>query len=205
MDLIQLFPTSIAVFDCDFFDRDAPMWRAEVAKAIEERDRRVGSPQHQTDDRLHERPQLAELMGFFRRSSAEYMRALKYKGGIELRLQSCWASSLVDADRFEIHQHANSFISGAFYLDVSEGAKPVLFRDPRIQIRSFDIPVEEELQINERHHAVGAANGRLILFPSWLEHRVPPSFSNVPRVSLSFNMTVHGDVGSIDGSACAIL
>jgi uncharacterized protein (TIGR02466 family) len=205
MEVLELFPTVVGVFDCDTFDRHASMWRAEVATAFKERGEKFASPQHQTDDRLHERPQLAGLIAFFRRSSAEYMRGLKYKNGVELRLQGCWASTLVGPDRFEIHQHPNSFLSGAFYLDVGEGAKPLLFRDPRSQSRNFDIPVEEELLINTKYHAIAAINGRLLLFPSWLEHRVPPSFSEVPRVSLSFNMTVHGDVGSTQESTRATI
>jgi uncharacterized protein (TIGR02466 family) len=198
MQLLELFPTIVGVFDCDTFDRDAPVWRAEIAKAIKERDERLGTPQHQTDDRLHERRELVRLIDFFRRCSDEYMRALKFRSGIELRLECCWASALVGSDRFEMHQHANSFLSGAFYLDVDEAAKPILFRDPRPQNRTLDIPVEEELRINRKYYAIGPSNGRLVLFPSWLEHRVRPSLSDVPRISLSFNMTVHGEVGSTE-------
>jgi uncharacterized protein (TIGR02466 family) len=198
MQLLELFPTMVGVFECDTFDSDAPAWRAAVAKAIKEREERSGETQHQTDDRLHERPELAHLMDFFRRSSTEYMQALKYRSEVQLRLQCCWATATVRGDRFEMHQHANSFLSGAFYLDVDTAAKPILFRDPRSQNRNFDIPVEEELRINRKYYAIGPSNGRLILFPSWLEHRVRPSLSDVPRVSLSFNMTVHGEVGSTE-------
>ena len=197
MQLLELFPTIVAVFEYDGFERDAPGWRACVAAAIAEREEKLGSPQHQTDDRLNERPELASLMDFFRQCCAEYLRALKYGPSLELRLQCCWATATVRGDRFEMHQHANSFLSGAFYLDVDMGAKPILFRDPRPQNRTLDIPVEEELRINQRYYAIGANNGRLVLFPSWLEHRVRPSLSDVPRTSMSFNVTLHGNVGSV--------
>jgi uncharacterized protein (TIGR02466 family) len=194
MQLLELFPTIVAVFDCDTFDSDAPNWRSEIAKAIKERQERHGALEHQTDDRLHERLELAGLINFFRRCSAEYMQALKYRSGIELRLECCWATALVGEgdDCSEILQHANSFLSGAFYLDVDEAAKPMIFRDPRPQNRAFNIPVEQELRINRKYYAIGPSNGRLVLFPSWLEHRVRPSLSDVPQVSLSFNMTAHG-------------
>jgi len=197
MQLLELFPTVVGIFDCDTFNSEAGVWRGEIARAMREQGERFGAPQHQTDDRLHERPELAGLIDFFRRSSAEYMRALKYRSEIELRLECCWATALMGADRFEMHQHANSFLSGAFYLDVDELAKPLIFRDPRPQNRIFDIPVEQELRINRKSYTIGPSNGQLILFPSWLEHRVRPSLSDVPRISLSFNMTVHGQMGSI--------
>lgn len=198
MQLLELFPTIVAVFECEAFERHADAWRAAVAGAIKQRETKLGTPQHQTDDRLHERPELFQLMEFFRRSAAEYMRALRYRSTLELRLQCCWATSAVRGDRFEMHQHANSFVSGAFYLDVDANAKPVLFRDPRPQSRTLDLPLDEELRINRKYYEIGAGNGRLVVFPSWLEHRVRPSLSDVPRTSLSFNMTVHGEVGSLE-------
>src|SRR5687768_9981905 len=119
----ELFPTMVAVFECDAFEREAPGWRAATAEAVKERETKLGTPQHQTDDRLHERPELSRLIDFFRRSAADYMHALKYRSALELRLQCCWATVAVRGDRFEMHQHANSFLSGAFYLDVDATAK----------------------------------------------------------------------------------
>jgi uncharacterized protein (TIGR02466 family) len=195
MHLLELFPTIVGVFECDTFDEDGPRWRASVAEAMAERERKLGTPQHQTDDRLHERAELAGMIAFFRRCAADYMRTLSYRSTLELRLQCCWASTLVQADRFEVHQHANSFLSGAFYLEVDAAAKPLRFRDPRPQARTLDIPVDTELRINQRYYEVDASDGQLVLFPSWLEHRVRASYSDAPRTSVSFNLTLHGEVG----------
>jgi uncharacterized protein (TIGR02466 family) len=197
MHFLELFPTIVGVFDCDTFDRDGPGWRAAIADAMAERTTTLGCPQHQTDDRLHERPELGDMVAFFRLCAAKYMGTLRYQSTLELRLQCCWASTLVQDDRFEMHQHANSFLSGAFYLELSPAAKPVRFRDPRPQARTLDIGVDAELRINRRYYEIEATSGQLVLFPSWLEHRVPPSYSDAPRTSVSFNMTVHGDVGSM--------
>jgi uncharacterized protein (TIGR02466 family) len=196
MHLLELFPTIVGVFACDTFDRDGAGWRALVAAAIAERESKLGTPQHQTDDRLHERADMASMVDFLRQCAAEYMAGLGYRSTLELRVQSCWASTLVHADRFEMHQHANSFLSGAFYLEVSAGANPIRFRDPRPQARTMDVPVDTELRINRRYYEVEAGNGQLVLFPSWLEHRVRASYADVSRTSVSFNATLHGDVGS---------
>jgi uncharacterized protein (TIGR02466 family) len=196
MYLLELFPTIVGVFGCDTFDRDGPGWRASVAEAMAERESKLGTPQHQTDDRLHERAELAGMIAFFQRCAADYMGVLSYRSTLELRLQCCWASTLVQADRFEMHQHANSFLSGAFYLEVNAAAEPIRFRDPRPQARTLDIPADTELRINRRYYEVDASNGQLVLFPSWLEHRVRASYSDASRTSVSFNMTLHGEVGS---------
>lgn len=194
---LELFPTIVGVYECDTFERDVGLWRQCIAQAIAERSDELGTPQHQTDDRLHEREELAGMVAFFRRCAAEYMLALRYERMLTLRLQCCWATTLLQADRFEMHQHANSFLSGAFYVDVPADAKPIRFRDPRLQARTLDIPVEAELRINRRYYEIEAGNGQLVLFPSWLEHRVRASHSDEGRTSVSFNMTLHGDVGSM--------
>ncbi len=136
MQLLELFPTMVGVFEYEEFEADAPAWRVSVADAVAERESMLGTPQHQTGDRLHERPEFAVLMAFFRQCCGEYMAGLRYRSELELRLQCCWATVVVGGDRFEVHQHANSFLSGAFYLDVEPDAKPVSFRDPRPQSRT---------------------------------------------------------------------
>src|SRR5579871_924545 len=196
MQLLELFPTIVGVFDCEVFVREAPVWRAEITEAFKKREKEFDCPQHQTDDRLHERPALAGLIDFFHRSSTEYMRALRCQSSLELHLQCCWATEHLRHGRFNMHQHANSFLSGAFYIDVDETSQPILFRDPRPQNRTLDIPVEVELRINRKYYTVAPSIGQLVLFPSWLEHSVAPNLSDVPRVSVSFNMTLHGQIGS---------
>src|SRR5215469_9096899 len=62
MQLLELFPTIVGVFEYYGFDRDAPAWRASVVEELTERERKLGAPQGQTDDRLHERPELANLI-----------------------------------------------------------------------------------------------------------------------------------------------
>ncbi len=196
MFLLELFPTVVGVFACDTFDRDGPGWRASVAEAMAERESEPVTPRRQTDDRLNERAELAGMMAFFRRCAADYLGALSYVSTLELRLQCCWASTLLQADRFEMHQHANSFLSGAFYLEVNADAQPLRFRDPRPQARTLDIPVDAKLRINRRYYDIDASSGQLLLFPSWLEHRVQAGSGDAPRTSVSFNMTLHGEVGS---------
>lgn len=208
MQTLELFPTIVGIFDYPNFIQYAPAWRAEIGKSLKERQEILSfshQPQRQTDDRLHERPTLAPLIEFFLQSCYEYMSYLKYRQGTILRLQCCWATVAFQDDRIEMHQHPNSFITGAFYLDVDEEAEPILFTDPRPQNRVLDIGVDENLRINRKYHTINPKNGRLIIFPSWLEHKVGPNRSEVPRVSIAFNMTVHGDVGGSERLSRAIL
>ena len=75
MPLLELFPTIVGVFACDTFDRDVPVWRASVPEAIAERDAKFATPQHQTDDRLHER--------------AEFGQHDRFLSAVRYRLHAC--------------------------------------------------------------------------------------------------------------------
>lgn len=208
MEILELFPTVVGIFQCPEFDQRAGRWRAEVQTALKERHESSSvkrTPQRQTSDRLYERPQLSDLMEFFMNSAEHYMTVQKYSAGITLRLQCCWATVAFQDDRLEMHQHPNSFLSGAFYLDVESSAEPVVFRDPRPQNRAFDLRIEEDSRANLKYWTVSPENGRLLVFPSWLEHKVGPNRSVIPRVSLSFNITLHGEVGHLHRMTRALL
>ena len=205
MQILELFPTAVGVVDCPDFAEHGPAWRAEVVEAVRERSERTGRTQRQTDDRLHERPQMKAAVAFLERSCREYLAGLGYGPQLELRLQCCWATVGTRGDHLNLHTHPNAFLSGAFYLAADETMESIVFRDPRVQNRLLDLPVERTSRINRPHFAVAPAAGRLLVFPSWLEHRVPARRGADPRISLSFNMTVHGPVGSADRFSRATL
>jgi uncharacterized protein (TIGR02466 family) len=82
------------------------------------------------------------------------------------------------------HMHYG-MISGCFYLRVPEGAGNIVFRDPRLAVETsylkgpgvnsfMDFPIQP-------------VEGMLLLFPSWLQHRVEPHNNDISRISISFN------------------
>lgn len=83
-------------------------------------------------------------------------------------------------------QHTHyGMISGCFYLRTPEGSGNIVFRDPRPAVEAsylkgpginsfMDFPIKPEA-------------GMLLLFPSWLQHRVEPHENDTPRISIAFN------------------
>lgn len=79
------------------------------------------------------------------------------------------------------HLHPNNTFSGVYYLSVPRGAGPIVFRDPRYAACMSPIgPVEES--------SITPQVGQLLIFPSWLEHRVEINQAESPRVSIAFNV-----------------
>lgn len=113
----------------------------------------------------------------------------------------CWISIHSNDSYHPSHTHADSIISGVYYIRVpSNNSHKILFQDPKgIDLynpeSTFDIippPFDNEFEFKP-------CDGDLILFPSWLSHRVCPSSSsstdkidtdieNESRLSLAFNV-----------------
>ena len=105
-------------------------------------------------------------------------------------VKEMWTNMLETGGNQTLHAHANSFISGIFYLTPSHSAsKTVFVRPPGGSDFSF------------RHHtrsaAVGPYNagkymlpeaepGDLVLFPSYLYHEVPRN-QGEQRITIAFN------------------
>jgi uncharacterized protein (TIGR02466 family) len=90
-----------------------------------------------------------------------------------------------------LHEHPQSFLSGVYYLQVDDKSGSLRFRDPRGAKRMSPWPVAEDKKADQRHWdrvSYKPKAGRLIMFPSWLEHDVEATLSDQERISISFNM-----------------
>jgi uncharacterized protein (TIGR02466 family) len=104
-----------------------------------------------------------------------------------LVMANSWASINPPNASNQIHYHANSILSGAYYLKVPEPVSSIHFYDPR-QIKMFIRP--EFSNINDYSSdkiTFDPKEGLVLIFPSWLQHSVDPNMSTEDRVSLSFN------------------
>ena len=74
-----------------------------------------------------------------------------------------------------------------------------MFTDPNIKLKEF-ITFGEEREFNlwnSSQWKVPVNNNKLILFPSWLEHRVESNEKAITtRISISFNTFVKGTFGA---------
>jgi uncharacterized protein (TIGR02466 family) len=58
-------------------------------------------------------------------------------------ITGCWANVNAPGAAHGIHQHSNSFLSGAYYARAPEGADTIHFHDPRSQTSLLRPPVVE--------------------------------------------------------------
>jgi uncharacterized protein (TIGR02466 family) len=115
------------------------------------------------------------------------------KKNLQNKLSAAWLN-INNLSGFNVpHIHLGASLSGTYYLKgVESGANGnIVFRNPWIvDYHMPDYYIEELTNITSGAYPVLPEAGKLIIFPSWLEHYVEPNTANVDRISLSFDTRI---------------
>lgn len=129
-------------------------------------------------------PELAPLYQVFQQCVNEYSRQLGLRPN---RIAASWVNILRAGGAVDIHRHHGSIVSGAFYPQVQPNSAPLIFVSPLDGYRMMDSQnFATHTKYAENAHHVSSETGKLVLFPSWLQHYVPSNTSEL-RITLSFN------------------
>jgi len=126
-------------------------------------------------------------------STQEYLRDfgfLLFGENLRWHVKEMWMNFLAKGGHQAMHSHANSFISGVFYLTDSHpsaktvfhntmGAREFVFSNNHAE--SADTPYN-----SDRWAATNMQQGDLLLFPSYMLHAVPPNEGD-ERITIAFN------------------
>lgn len=94
------------------------------------------------------------------------------------------------------HFHANSIFSGVLYVDVDGGDLELLFEPVFSKNFQFEYAIKEYNLLNSKSWSLGLEPGMLIIFPSWVSHRVSPNLNTADRRIIGFNSFTSGKFGS---------
>ena len=115
---------------------------------------------------------------------------------LDFYITQSWLSITKPSEYHHEHFHPNSIISGVFYISTEED-DTITLTDPKMKLKErLKFEVEEYNMWNSTYRSFLSINNELILFPSWLEHRVEPNEkATTDRISISFNTFVKGIFG----------
>ena len=126
---------------------------------------------------------------------------IKPKEEMDFYITQSWFHLTEPGEKMHEHTHQNSIISGVFYLSDIEDQK-VYFIDASVNTKErLRIDPLEYNAWNASSWFVPIEKNNLLLFPSWIPHKVSPNDSTVVRISLAFNVFargIFGDVGNIN-------
>jgi uncharacterized protein (TIGR02466 family) len=128
-------------------------------------------------------PMLSGFCDLIREASSSWLTANNYQQH-PIKSINIFFNEMHNKDYHPRHSHANSHLSGVFYLSTPEGSGEFCFIDPS--------PVLDVLDLSCGTYTgkfkIKPKAGLLIVFPSWLEHEVEPCGSAEARISAPFNI-----------------
>jgi|TARA_B110000196_G_C20969183_1_gene577816 uncharacterized protein (TIGR02466 family) len=181
----KCFPTII--YEWDYEASDIVMmesWIRQVQK----------NHKYHTKDDLHQLSYFMHLREKIYEVTKQYLEDLQYEYD-KLEITGMWANKLYEGDSHPPHTHSNNFLSGVYYLTAGKKASPIQFFDPRPQSQVLR-PRNKANWNNASMVQFSAIQGKGFIFPSWLQHWVPPTGDE--RISISWNIIVRGNYGEPD-------
>ncbi|HZQ40704.1 MAG TPA: TIGR02466 family protein [Rhizomicrobium sp.] len=191
-ELMQLFPTfvwkgDLKPQDCEPLNRDIVAALGGMGAPLE--GLRPGE-NWQSDHGLHQRAAFGPLLEWVEAAAASALSYLRIPR--PLMVTGCWANVNAPGTGHRLHSHRNNYLSGAYYVQVQEGADSINFFDPKPQAGVIRPAASEPTAENTEVAMVRVKAGSLLLFPAWLQHAVDVNRSNRARISLSFNLMFPG-------------
>tara|TARA_B100001996_G_scaffold352432_1_gene313114 strand:+ start:1456 stop:2061 length:606 start_codon:yes stop_codon:yes gene_type:complete len=112
-------------------------------------------------------------------------------------IHESWVNYYVRDSNQEEHDHIPSFYSGIHYIKYDpEIHEAAAFMNPLAQLYTMTYSERSEddaYDFSKQQFSPGVGEGDVVLFPSFLRHRVPKQQTDEPRITSSFNInTIKG-------------
>ncbi len=186
------FPTPIWDFTVDNYQQLNATLLSEIEEE-QQRDRQGMSISNNLGwhsvNTLHQRDRFSGFTQNIHRNVLEVAKELRWDlRQFSLTITTCWANVNGKFSSNFMHHHANSILSGAYYLKVPENSGAIYFADPRPAALMLVPPVEEFNPLTYSKVIYKPRIGSMLLFPSWLMHGVETNMSEESRISIAFNI-----------------
>mgnify|MGYP001176265769 CR=1 FL=1 len=86
------------------------------------------------------------------------------------------------------HSHPNSLLSAAYYVKAKENSGQIKFFDPKEMKVMYHPPIKNYNEISAEIIKIQPEEGKLLIFPSYLNHAVEENLSEDDRIVISFNL-----------------
>lgn len=187
-EFVAAFPTLISTHQFKG-DNSALLDFARGAKFV----KNLGNSNSRTD--VLSAPELGQLRLFFEDSVRTYFEKMGYSYE-SFEITQSWLNKTQFGEFHHRHNHQNSFLSGVFFITDGGGGNTVFFKEN--EQRCLKIDTYKETSWNVSYFEFKPQKGRLLLFPSHLDHQTRTHTDKESiRYTLSFNVMVRGEVGTI--------
>ena len=134
-----------------------------------------------------------EIDQYFQKYHLKVFRGMKFKGNVVHILSNMWVNNNEKHNYNGWHIHPGATLSGTYYIkhDGSKENGDIIFKHP---VGTYMTICHWPEGLIENYNEITAENvectpksNMLLIFPSWLEHKVELNLKDDTRISLSFN------------------
>ena len=120
----------------------------------------------------------------------------------KLEISSSWFTKTNKGEQSPMHDHKNCVFSAVYYYgDYDDKVGNLIFKNPIVNLTSYRLNVGKSNKFNTYDIEVTPQSGSLLIFPSYVSHKIDVHKSDIPRLSLAFNMIPVGQYGIGDSQA----
>lgn len=186
MQIENIFPTPIGLFKYPGeYDKAFLLSQEQICNVYNNSSK---------DTYILRRKEVANLTAYIESCLQEYFAAIfSPRPDTRIRLTQSWLNWTKPGQYHHRHNHANSLISGCFYINANKETDRIFFYSDAY--KRIKIAPEHPNAYNSNSWCCSVGSGDLVLFPSELEHMVQPVTGDDTRVSLAFNAFPIGFLG----------
>lgn len=132
-------------------------------------------------------PVMADLKKFFTQSLSIFTEKVYLATSEELDISISWVNAIKPRHQHLIHKHKNAIISGCYYFESTKDC-PLVAVSPLEAYNNHDFSARNgSNHFNCEEWALPTEGNTLLVFPSWLQHKVTCNNTNSTRYSIAWN------------------
>lgn len=187
--LLQLFPSCVWLHDVkpEVYEPLNQRLLPIIDTLIDQQPLSERGETWQTHHDLHQRDDFSDFVALARKAARGALEHLQVDYG-DFQITGCWANVNPPQSTHRPHCHPNNFLSGVYYAQVPKKGDGLVFHEPRPQALVLSPKVKKLSVFTGSEANLDVQEGRLIVFPSWLQHSVVKTRASGNRVSISFNI-----------------
>lgn len=144
----------------------------------------------QSDDEFIKSEQAEDVKEAIASAVVDICNTLPYKKSVKVIMDNGWANVNRYKDYNNPHEHPHCIWSCVYYVQADDDSGNITFLDPKVKRTMYNDEIYLENLSNPAStftYQCVPQTGKLIVFPSYLTHRVEPNLTANPRISISCN------------------
>ena len=146
---------------------------------------------------IEEEPLYKELVDLLIDEIRGVVVAMKYHPHKQISILQCWININRKGHLNLPHIHTNTDFAGVYFIKTDSNT-PIGFKNPDPMIQQYEYRYTDYHEYNTEGHLYYPKNNDFIMFPSHIPHWVDENKTDIPRISLAFNVKVTGSQYPID-------